>query len=80
MAAKKIVLHLEISEDGKTVYAEVADILDHLNMLYSKRSFALSSLLHAWSETMRAIDQTMPGADDGAWRDSVFDVGEGEKN
>lgn len=42
-ALKHFDLHVPISEDGRTTFAEVADILDHLATMY-----AWHPDVHAW--------------------------------
>lgn len=55
MALKHFDLHVPISEDGRTTFAEVADILDHLATVYAWHPDVTVFLLLATAEA-RQID------------------------
>jgi hypothetical protein len=57
VALKHFDLHVPISEDGRTTFAEVADILDHLATLYAWHPDVHAHLL-VGANGARVLDRT----------------------
>lgn len=61
MSIRKLTLYVEVSDDGRTVFAEVADILDHFALLYEAKDANAYAFLATRAVDARAIDRVYEG-------------------